>query len=235
MNRVVLAGLCLASIGVVANGCSSPNDGGGDTGNAGNDAAMSRVDTGVPPVDTGVAPNDTGVPPVDTGVAPNDTGTTTADSGSDAAMAATDANVLFPDGGLMCAAGIECTNYEAALAAAPRDASGDTQAAALANCVIQMHRADCCGAMHANGINHGARTTLCPAEASCDAMYPTSPGCSSTTITTDTGETTTVMANVRLRAVRPTACASGTCYTCETFVCTSDPCRSAPGIAGGCG
>jgi hypothetical protein len=233
MNRVVLAGLCLALVAVVANGCSSPNDGEGDTGNGTSDTRVPRVDTGLPTIDKGVPPVDTGIAPVDTGIAPVDTGTI-ADSGTDAA-APNDANVLYPDGALMCSAGIECTNYEAALAAAPRDASGDTQAAALANCVIQMHRADCCGAMHANGINHGARTTLCPAEASCVAMYPASPGCSSDTITTDTGETTTVMANVRLRAVRPTACATGTCYTCETFVCTSDPCRSAPGIAGGCG
>lgn len=160
-----------------------------------------------------------------------DSGRPPADTGS----AAVDANVLLPDGALICAAGAECTNYQAALAAAPRDAAGDSEAAALANCVVQMHRSDCCGAMDANGINHGARTTLCPAEAYCDAQYPTPASCSDDTITTDTGETTNVMANVRLRVVDPRSCMFGTCYTCETFVCTSGPCLAAPGIAGGCG
>lgn len=210
MNRVVLGGLCLVLSSTVVAACSSPSNGG--------------VDTGVPPTDTGVPPTDTGVAPADTGV-----------PGTDSGPAPMDANVLYPDGALMCAAGIECTNYAAELAAAPRDAAGDTPAAALANCVVQLHQSDCCGATDANGINHGARTTLCPAEASCRSQYPTPAGCSDNTITTDTGETTTVMGNVRLRVVNARSCMFGTCYTCETFVCTSDPCRTAPGIAGGCG
>lgn len=151
---------------------------------------------------------------------------------SDAAISDPDGGITDLDAALTCAAGVECTNYAAVLAAAPRGATD------LANCVVQLHQSDCCGATDANGINHGARTTLCPAEASCVAMYTTPAGCADATITTDTGETTTVAADVRLRIVAPAPCGfdpSVTCYTCETFVCTTGPCRSAPGIAGGCG
>ena len=68
-------------------------------------------------------------------------------------------------------------------------------------------------------------------------MYPPA-SCMDNTITTDTGETTTRLQDVRLRLVDPTPCGfdpSVTCYTCETFVCTMDSCRSAPGVNGGCG
>jgi hypothetical protein len=48
--------------------------------------------------------------------------------------------------------------------------------------------------------------------------------------TTDTGETTTDPNQVRLRVVNPMSSSFGTCYTCETFVCTGGACMSAPGI-----
>jgi hypothetical protein len=41
---------------------------------------------------------------------------------------------------------------------------------------------------------------------------------------------TTNMSDVRLRVINPTTCQYGTCYTCQTFVCTSATCMSAPGI-----
>jgi hypothetical protein len=228
MTRTYLSFFCLVALALTSTACSDSTNGTGtDTGTSGSDTGTGGRDTGVPPTDTGVPPTDTGVPPTDTGTSDVDSGTTGTDAGSDV-----DANVLLPDGGLMCAAGVECTNYQAALAAAPNGATS------IDNCVVQLHQSDCCGAMDANGVNHAARTTLCPAEASCVAMYPTPPGCTDNTITTDTGETTMVMDDVRLRIVDPTPCTfdpTVTCYTCETFVCTTGSCRSAPGIAGGCG
>ncbi len=136
------------------------------------------------------------------------------------------------DGSAACTAGVECSNYAAVLATQPRGATS------LANCVVQLHQSDCCGATRAYGINHGARTELCPAETACVASYPSPASCTDNTITTDTGETTTMMSNVKIRIVNPAPCGfdpSMTCYTCETFVCTNNSCRSAPGIAGGCG
>lgn len=149
----------------------------------------------------------------DVGTGDIDSGTTDVDSGE------VDGGGDI-DTGLPSCAGIECTGFAAVLAAAPRGATS------LDNCVIQLHQTDCCGATAAYGINHGARTTLCPAEATCVAGYP-DPVCTNDTITTDTGETTTVADDVRLRLT-----AGG---ICETFVCTTGSCRSAPGIAGGCG
>jgi hypothetical protein len=111
-----------------------------------------------------------------------------------------------------------------------RGAAGATPALALANCVVQLHQSDCCGAQVAYGFNHAARTQLCTAETACTMMYPASPGCTSTTITTDSAETTTDPTQVRLRVVNPTSCTYGTCYTCETFVCTTTACMTAPGI-----
>jgi hypothetical protein len=121
---------------------------------------------------------------------------------------------------------MECAAFSGVLAAAPRDATN------LSNCVIQIHELDCCGARAAYGINHGARTTLCPAESTCAASYATPPPCNDTTIKTDTGETTSNEANVKLRCV---PIAAGATCKCETFVCMNDACRTAPGIAGGCG
>jgi hypothetical protein len=109
-------------------------------------------------------------------------------------------------------------------------AAGSSAAQALQNCVIQLHQSDCCGARRAYGFNHAARTQLCAAESACTATYPTSPGCTDATITTDTGETTTDPNQVRLRVVNPMSCTYGTCYACETFVCTGGSCTSAPGI-----
>lgn len=181
-------------------------------------------------------------PDIDAGAVGPDGGATDAaaeDGGRDdagGADAATDAEVTDDagggdDGGGSCA-GVECADYAAALSASPRGATS------LANCVVQLHQLDCCGAMAAYGVNHAARDTLCPAEDACVATYPTEPGCGDATLTTDTGETTADMSEVRLRIVDPTPCSfdpSATCYTCETFVCTTGSCRSAPGIAGGCG
>lgn len=152
-------------------------------------------------------------------------------SGSDDAFSPDDTGPS-PDSAASCPAGVECGGYAAALAAAPR---GSTS---LDNCVVQLHQTDCCGAMAAYGVNHAARTTLCPAEASCVATYPAMPGCSDTQITTDSGEVTNDMSDVRLRLVDPTPCSFDPgimCYRCETFVCTRGTCRSEPGIAGGCG
>jgi hypothetical protein len=127
---------------------------------------------------------------------------------------------------------MECSGWAAALSAASslNGAAGSTAAQALSNCVIQLHQSDCCGARRAYGFNHAARTQLCTAESACTATYPTSPGCTNATITTDTGETTTDPSQVRLRVVNPMSCTYGTCYTCETFVCTGGSCTSAPGI-----
>ena len=227
---------CLAALALVA-GCGGPSTGtDNDTGTGGRDTGMVGIDTGVPPADTGVRPIDTGVPPVDTGVPPIDTGVGPVDTGVgpiDTGVAAVDASMPPVDAGpITCGPGVECRNYPAALEAAARDATN------LDSCVIQLHQSDCCGATDANGINHDARTELCAAERICDAMYPTPTSCTDDVITTDTGETTTVRNNVRLRIVDPTPCAfdpAVTCYTCETFVCTSDACRTAPTIAGGCG
>jgi hypothetical protein len=119
---------------------------------------------------------------------------------------------------------MECAAFPGALAAAPRGATN------LSNCVIQIHQLDCCGARAAYGVNHGARTTLCPAETTCVATYATPPPCTDATIKTDTGETTMNEADVKLRCVP-----GGATCTCETFVCKNDGCRAAPGIAGGCG
>ncbi len=124
------------------------------------------------------------------------------------------------DGAAMCMPGVECADWMAAIDAAPRGADG------IDNCAIHLHQADCCGARRAYGINHGARTTLCPAEDDCVAMYPAEPGCTDDAITTDTGETTTTLDEVKLRWVDG---------TCETFVCTTPACQSDPGVVGGCG
>lgn len=193
--------------------CDDGNGSGADAGDAGSRIDASTTDAGTGDVDSG--PGDDG----GTGDAgPTDDGGT----GTDAAT----------DSGLPACAGMECTDYAAALSAAPRGATS------LDNCVIQLHQTDCCGANRAYGVNHAARDTLCPAEDACVATYPTTPGCTDATITTDTGETTTNMDDVRVRIVDGTPCSfdpSVTCYTCETFVCTTGPCRSEPGIAGGCG
>jgi hypothetical protein len=135
------------------------------------------------------------------------------------------------EGGLACA-GMDCGGWAAALSAASslRGAAGSSADQAVTNCVIQVHQSDCCGARRAYGFNHAARTQLCTAESACTMTYPSSPGCTDSTITTDTGETTTTPTQVRLRAVNPTSCTYGTCYTCETFVCKSGACTSAPGI-----
>ncbi len=202
-------GVWLGALVLIA-GC-----GDGATSN-GTDSGTSGTDSGTGGTDSGAGGDDSGTTGDDSGTTGDDSGTTGDDSGT----TGDDAGTTDTDAALICAAGNECTNYAAALEAAPRGATS------LDNCVIQLHQSDCCGARDANGINHGARDTLCPAEASCVAMYPTA-DCVDATITTDTGETTTVEANVRLRLT-----AAG---ICETFVCTSDPCRSAPGIAGGCG
>jgi len=253
--RVRIASWAVLSLLALVTGCTSNttpgNDdagsGGGDSGRgadtcSGRDSGAgadvgSGTDAGAG-VDSGTVVD--GGAGVDAGSgtdAGGDGGTPGADAGVDSGVsdAGSDAGPLLPDGALMCSPGVECTNYGAALAASARGAAGGTPDAALANCVIQMHQADCCGAMHANGINHGSRTTLCPAECMCEAMYPRPAGCSSTTITTYTGETTTTMSEVRLRVVNPMSCSFGTCYTCETFVCRDASCASAPGIAGGCG
>ncbi len=155
----------------------------------------------------------------------SDTGTTAdtgaADTGaSDAADSSDTSEGAKADAAAACLADGECGTWAAALAGAPRDADG------IGNCAIQLHQADCCGAVRAYGINHGARTTLCPAEATCVATYPASPGCTDSTITTDTEETTSDMNEVKLRWVEG---------TCETFVCTTAGCMDAPGIEGGCG
>jgi hypothetical protein len=136
-----------------------------------------------------------------------------------------------PDGGSACA-GMECGGWASAVSAASslRGAAGSSADQALGNCVIQLHQSDCCGARRAYGFNHAARTQLCTAESACTMTYPATPGCTNTTITTDTGETTTDPSQVRLRVVNPMSCSFGTCYTCETFVCAGGACMSAPGI-----
>ena len=234
-----LVSLTACALALIA-GCSNPSTAPGtDTGTGGNDTGTGAVDTGVPPVDTGVPPMDTGSPPTDTGATADDTGASGDDAGTDAASASDanlDTNPFYPDGAIMCLPGVECTNWAAAIASADRGAAGGTVDAARANCVVQLHRTDCCGAARAYGVNHGSRTQLCMAESTCRSMYPSSPGCTSATIVTDTGETTTDASLVRVRAVRPTSCTFGTCYDCETFLCTEASCAGFGGItAGQCG
>jgi len=178
--------------------------------------------------DAWIAPGDDAwvAPGRDAWVAPNDAWIAPGD----------DAWVAPPDAWAQpaCVPGVECAGYQDTLRMAPRGAAGATASVALANCVIQLHRSDCCGARHAYGINHAARSTLCSAESACVAMYPPAT-CTDPTITTDTGQTTANPSEVRIRAVNPMSCSFGTCWTCETFVCTSASCATAPGIAGGCG
>ncbi len=199
-----------------------------DTGlGASMDGAVVRLDAG-PGVDA-VVVDDAVAPGTDAWVAPGD----------DAWVAPTDDAWVQPNDAWVpppvCVAGDECIGYSDVLARSPTGAAGSTPGAALMNCVIQMHQLDCCGARAAYGVNHGARPGLCSAERSCTAMYPTPAPCSDNTIVTDTGETTTNPNDVRIRVVDPQSCSFGTCYTCETFVCMSDTCRSLPGISGGCG
>jgi hypothetical protein len=205
----------LVLVGIATVGCSSsPSTGGTDTGPGGTDTGTGGTDSGGGGTDTGLPGADGGATP-DSGASGNDVGPTT-----------------YPDGGLMCTAGIECTNWAAAISAASslNGAAGGTPDAALMNCVIQLHQSDCCGAQRAYGFNHAARMQLCTAESQCTMQYPTPAGCTSTTITTDTGETTTMSSQVRLRVVNPMSCMFGTCYTCQTFVCTDPSCMSAPTI-----
>jgi hypothetical protein len=188
-----------------ASGCSAVID--PDTNRLNDDTGVAR-DASVVPGNDGGGLVDAWIAPGTDGGAPSDAWTA---PGVDAWVPPNDAWVPpLRDTGPVCVPGVECAGWSSTLGAAPRDALG---------------------------INHGERATLCAAETSCDAMYPPAT-CSDDNITTDTGETTRNANNVRLRVVNPRPCPgsiAGTCYTCETFVCTSDPCRSAPGIAGGCG
>jgi hypothetical protein len=136
------------------------------------------------------------------------------------------ADVGGGDSATPACAKVECSGFAAALTAAPRDAN------AIANCATQVHELDCCGARAVYGINHGARTTLCPAEASCTAQYATPATCTDASITTDTGETTTDISNVKLRCV---PISGGSNCKCETFVCATNTCAASPGVEGGCG
>jgi hypothetical protein len=247
MHRLSVACWLACSIALlgVASGCSAvinpdPSQLHDDAG-ATRDGAIPGIDTGIPN-DAYVAPGtDTGMilPGDDAWVAQGDDAGIVV--GNDAWVAPPPDAWVTPDAWIAPACtGVECTGWAAALATASRGSAGSSPSQALANCVIQMHVSDCCGARDALGINHSARGStlmpgLCAAEASCDAMYPMPRPCSSDVITTDTGETTTNPNNVRLRVVDARSCSFGTCYTCQTFVCMSDTCRSAPGIAGGCG
>jgi hypothetical protein len=232
MRLFVFSACVLGLTSAFASGCSAVID--PDTNRLNDDTGVAR-DASVVPGNDGGGLVDAWIAPGTDGGAPSDAWTA---PGVDAWVPPNDAWVPpLRDTGPVCVPGVECAGWSSTLGAAPRDAAGATPALALMNCVIQIHRSDCCGARDALGINHGARATLCAAETSCDAMYPPAT-CSDDNITTDTGETTRNANNVRLRVVNPRPCPgsiAGTCYTCETFVCTSDPCRSAPGIAGGCG
>jgi hypothetical protein len=193
--------LCVAALALIA-GCGDGGTVAGadtGTGDSGSTTDAARADTGTGDTDSGTGDTDSGTTDTDSGTGDTDSGTTDVD-----------ANIAC--------VGVECTGYAAALEAAPRGATS------LDNCVVQLHQTDCCGATAAYGINHAARTALCTAEATCVASYP-DPVCSDDTITTDTGDTTTNVDNVRLRLVDG---------VCQTFVCESGPCRSEPGVEGGC-
>jgi len=134
-------------------------------------------------------------------------------------------------------AGIDCTTWGAALAIAPRDAVGATMDEAVADCVVQVHQSDCCGARRAYGVNHAARGStgmpkLCHAEDVCAPSHPSPPPCSDETITVDTGDTTRDASLVRVRGVPATPCPSGVCVRCETIVCAAGDatCLSLEGI-----
>jgi hypothetical protein len=156
------------------------------------------------------------------GGAGEDAAAGSAGSGGDSADAAADTGFL-PEGATTCSLGQECTGFPTS--GFPRNAT------AVNNCAGMSHQTDCCGSLLIFGINHGSRTTLCPAETACRAQYPNPAGCDSKTIKTDTGETTTNPNDVRVRCVNPS---SGTC-TCETFVCTKDACRATSVAVGSCG
>lgn len=146
-----------------------------------------------------------------------DTGNIVSDAGSDAATI---------DANLPACVGMECAGWGPALALAPRNATGSTMAQAVANCVVQVHQSDCCGALHAYGVNHAARGStgmpgLCQAETTCRAAYPDPTGCGSPVITVDTGDTTSDMSLVRVRGVPAAPCPSGVCVRCETIVCAA--------------
>lgn len=104
-------------------------------------------------------------------------------------------------------------------------------ATAVANCAGATHQTNCCGARRVFGINHGERTTFCPAETTCRSAYPATPGCTDATLTTDTGETTTDPNAVRVRCVSP----SGGKCTCQTFVCADATCLATSVATGTCG
>jgi hypothetical protein len=212
--------------GNVSTGTTSGSNGSGGTGSgsssggsgdAGSGSTTSGAGDASPLADSGSTSSGSG----DAGQAA-DTGSTTSGSGDASPLA---------DGGPTCA-GMDCRGWASALSAASslRGAAGASADQALMNCVVQLHQSDCCGARRAYGFNHAARTQLCTAESSCAMTYPRMPGCTNSTITTDTGETTTNPNDVRLRVVNPMSCAFGTCYTCETFVCKGGACMSAPSI-----
>lgn len=147
-----------------------------------------------------------------------------ASTGTDMGSTGTDMGILLGDGAVMCSPGVMCLGFPTS--GFPTDAS------AVDYCAGHTHQTDCCGARRVFGINHGARTTLCPAETACRTQYMTPAGCTDTTITADTGETTMVPDQVRVRC--DPASPSGTCQ-CQTFVCMTDACRATSRPIGTCG
>lgn len=123
-----------------------------------------------------------------------------------------------------CAPGVSCQGFPTS-----GYATGGTT---VDNCAGMTHQTDCCGARKVFGINHGERAKLCIAEAVvCVPQYMQNASCSDTTITTDTGETSTRIDRVRVRC---NPAVLGSCE-CQTFVCNSEICRVSSQPIGSCG
>jgi hypothetical protein len=140
---------------------------------------------------------------------------------ADAKDAAADASDAPVDSAGACLAAGACAGFPTSFV---------NDATDVANCAGAEHEINCCGARRIFGINHGVRTTFCPAETTCRSAYPAAPGCTDATITTDTGETTTDVTKVRVRCVSP----SGGKCTCQTFLCADATCAATSVPIGAC-
>jgi hypothetical protein len=140
---------------------------------------------------------------------------------ADAKDAAADASDAPVDSAGACLAAGACAGFPSSFV---------NDATDVANCAGAEHEINCCGARRIFGINHGVRTTFCPAETTCRSAYPAAPGCTDATITTDTGETTTDVTKVRVRCVSP----SGGKCTCQTFLCADATCAATSVPIGAC-
>jgi hypothetical protein len=222
---------CLAVSLLVVGACGGSATPGGD---GGTDANAQRDSTTAADGTTGADAlgGDTGVAE-DTGsggdgasgddAGPATDGGSTADTGS-----ATDGG--GDDAAASCA-GMQCAGFPTTFV---RGCTNDQ------SCVGELHQTDCCGSIRVMGVNHDQATIFCPAEygtagvGGCRRSYPNPPMCSSNTLTTDTGETTTDMSRVATHCVMDPGSSVG---TCTSYVCGAPggtPCPAERHI-GSCG